>query len=101
MKSETHKVKLNCGSMFITISKDSEGNPFEVFIQLGKAVGCIGSHCNKDGRLISLLLRSGVPVSEIVKQLRRTMPCPEAKKVDGVVYLSCAEAIAKVLEEVK
>jgi ribonucleoside-diphosphate reductase alpha chain len=57
LKGTTHRVKTPVGTAFVVVNSDEQGNPFEVFINVGKA----GSHVMADaeamGRLISLSLR--------------------------------------------
>src|SRR3989441_2704377 len=56
--------------MYVTITEDDRGQPFEVFISLGKAGGALMADVEAVGRLISLGLRSGIPMREIYRQLR-------------------------------
>ena len=56
--------------MFVNITEDDRGQPFEVFVTLGKAGGSAMADAEAMGRLISLALRSGIPMMEIHKQLR-------------------------------
>lgn len=58
------------GTMYVHISEDERGQPFEVFISLGKAGGSATADAEAMGRLISLALRSGIPLMEIHRQLR-------------------------------
>src|SRR5438270_2906995 len=58
------------GTMFVNLTEDDKGQPFEVFINLGKAGGSAMADAEAMGRLISLALRSGIPLMEIHKQLR-------------------------------
>ena len=58
------------GTMYVHISEDERGQPFEVFISLGKAGGSAMADAEAMGRLISLALRSGIPLMEIHQQLR-------------------------------
>ena len=50
------------GTMFVNITEDDRGQPFEVFINLGKAGGAAMADVEAMGRLISLALRSGIPI---------------------------------------
>jgi ribonucleoside-diphosphate reductase alpha chain len=56
--------------MFVNITEDDLGQPFEVFLTLGKAGGSAMADAEAMGRLISLALRSGIPLQEVHKQLR-------------------------------
>src|SRR5437867_11526798 len=56
--------------MYVTITEDDRGQPFEVFISLGKAGAPLMADVEAIGRLISLALRSGVPLPEIYRPLR-------------------------------
>ncbi|MGH7548893.1 MAG: vitamin B12-dependent ribonucleotide reductase, partial [Gemmatimonadales bacterium] len=58
------------GTMYVTITEDDKGQPFEVFISLGKAGGALMADVEAIGRLISLALRSGIPMRGIYRQLR-------------------------------
>jgi ribonucleoside-diphosphate reductase alpha chain len=87
----------NCGSMFITVNHDETG-PCECFINLGRSGGCISSHSEALGRLISLALRSGVDPSEIVDQLKG-IRCSKVRWTEGKAVHSCADAVAYALEK--
>ncbi len=54
----------------MTITEDDKGQPFEVFMSLGKAGGALMADVEAVGRLISLALRSGIPLRAIHRQLR-------------------------------
>ncbi len=49
--------------MFVNITEDEKGQPFEVFLNLGKAGGSAMADAEAMGRLISLALRSGIPLT--------------------------------------
>jgi len=93
--------KSACGKMFITINRDEKGNIVESFVNVGKS-GICKSNIDGINRLVSLSLRSGVKVEEIIDQLRGII-CPactkvkaKGEKIDGT---SCADIIGRVLEE--
>src|SRR5690349_19820572 len=56
--------------MFTNITEDDKAQPFEVFITLCKAGGGAVADAEAMGRMISLALRSGIPLPEIHPQLR-------------------------------
>jgi ribonucleoside-diphosphate reductase alpha chain len=70
LRGTTYRVETPLGTMFVNITEDDKGQPFEVFITLGKAGGSAMADAEAVGRLISLALRSGIPLAEIHKQLR-------------------------------
>ena len=70
LKGSTRRVESPLGTMYVTITEDDKGQPFEIFMSLGKAGGALMADVEAIGRLISLALRSGVPLPEIYRQLR-------------------------------
>src|SRR6266702_2080435 len=70
LKGSTRRVESPLGTMYVTITEDDRGQPFEVFMSLGKAGGALMADVEAIGRLISLALRSGVPLQEVYRQLR-------------------------------
>src|SRR5438874_211168 len=70
LKGSTRRVESPLGTMYVTITEDEKGQPFEVFMSLGKAGGALMADVEAVGRLISLALRSGVPLPAIYRQLR-------------------------------
>jgi len=72
----TYKIITPLGSAFITVNQDPDGNPFEVFITIGKAGSEVAAMAEALGRMISTTLRFGnhkPPIErarEIVEQLR-------------------------------
>jgi len=90
-------MKTGCGDLYVTINEDKEGNPFEVFAQLGKSGGCAASQTEAIGRLVSLSLRSGILWKLIVKQLKG-ISCDRSWGLGKNKVLSCADAVAKAIE---
>jgi ribonucleoside-diphosphate reductase alpha chain len=70
LRGTTRRVETPLGTMYVTITEDDRAQPFEVFMTLGKAGGALGADVEAIGRLISLSLRSGIPITEIYRQLR-------------------------------
>jgi len=91
------RVSTGCGSLYITVAYDEKGI-FEVFATLGKSGACAAAQLEAICRLITLALRSGVDVAMVVKQLRG-IRCPSISWEGGKSILSCADAIASVLEK--
>lgn len=93
----TRLMKTGCGNLYITINKDENKKPFEVFTNIGKAGGCAASQAEAIGRLISLALRSGIEPQEIVKQLKG-ISCHSPVWTNNGKITSCSDAIAKAIE---
>jgi len=93
----TERVTTGCGYIYVTVNSDNQGI-CEVFSTLGKAGGCASAQLEATCRLISLTLRSGVDVASVVRQLRG-IRCPSIAWEEGKSILSCADAIASVLEK--
>jgi ribonucleoside-diphosphate reductase alpha chain len=70
LRSTSMRKETPLGTMFVHISEDDRGQPFDVFLNLGKAGGSAMADAEAMGRLISLALRSGIPLMEIHRQLR-------------------------------
>lgn len=96
-RGSTEKVTTGCGTIYVTVNYDDQGI-CEVFTTLGKAGGCAMAQLEGTSRLISLALRSGIDIESVVKQLRG-IRCPSISWEDGKSVLSCADAIASVLEK--
>ncbi|HTY82188.1 MAG TPA: vitamin B12-dependent ribonucleotide reductase [Dehalococcoidales bacterium] len=96
-KGTITKVNTGCGTLYVTVAYDDQGI-FEVFSNLGKSGGCASAQLEAICRLISLSLRSGVGVDQVVKQLRG-IRCPSISWEGGKSILSCSDAIASVLEK--
>ncbi|MBI4543072.1 MAG: vitamin B12-dependent ribonucleotide reductase [Gemmatimonadetes bacterium] len=70
LRGVTRRIETPLGTAYVTITEDERAQPFEVFISLGKAGAPLMSDVEAIGRLISLALRSGIPMAEIHRQLR-------------------------------
>jgi ribonucleoside-diphosphate reductase alpha chain len=93
----TERVNTGCGYIYVTVNFDSRGIS-EVFSTLGKAGGCAAAQLEAISRLTSVALRSGIDIDSIVKHLRG-IRCPSVAWEQGHAILSCADAIASVLEK--
>jgi ribonucleoside-diphosphate reductase alpha chain len=90
----TDRVRTGHGNMYITINFQ-DGQPFEVFSNLGKAGGCDSAQLEAISRLISLALRSGIAPEQVVQQLKGITCCPAWD--DGTLVRSAPDAVALVL----
>jgi ribonucleoside-diphosphate reductase alpha chain len=70
LRGTTRRVETPLGTLYVTITEDDRGQAFEMFMSLGKAGGALMADVEAVGRLISLALRSGIPLGEIHRQLR-------------------------------
>jgi ribonucleoside-diphosphate reductase alpha chain len=70
LRGNTRRIETPLGTLYVTITEDDKGQPFEVFMSLGKAGGALMADVEAMGRLVSLALRSGIPMREIYRQLR-------------------------------
>jgi len=92
----TRKVLTGCGTLFVTInSKDNK--PFEVFLSLGKSGGCAACGCEAIGRLVSLSLRGGLGIENVIKHLVG-LSCSAPAGFGPNRVLSCADGVAKTLQ---
>jgi len=92
----TRRVKTGVGNLYVTINEDEYGL-CEVFTNIGKAGSQAQEESEAIGRLISLALRSGIDVRDIIKQLKG-IGGPSPVWENGEVILSTPDAIAKALE---
>jgi ribonucleoside-diphosphate reductase alpha chain len=70
LRGTTRRVESPLGTLYVTITEDDKGQPFEVFMSLGKAGGALMADVEAMGRMLSLALRSGIPMAELHRQLR-------------------------------
>lgn len=96
----TNKFKTACGNLYITINRDMDGNIVETFVNVSKN-GICKSNIDGISRMISLALRSGTTVDEVVDQLKG-INCPactralsKGEKLDGI---SCPDIIARTIQ---
>ena len=92
----TQKVRTGLGDLYLTVN-EIDGKPFEVFTTIGRSGRSITAKAEAIGRLVSLALRSGVHVSEIVKQLKGIGGEHPVFQKKGML-LSIPDAVSWVLE---
>jgi len=97
LRGRTLKMNSPLGDLYVTINEDDGGRPFEVFCTLGKAGGAATADAEAVGRLISLALRSGIPVSAVKDQLRG-VSSDRAVGVGPSKVLSLPDAIGQAIE---
>ena len=91
----TDRVRTGHGNMYVTITFDESGKPFEVFTTLGKAGGCDSANLEAVSRLVSLSLRSGIDPDQIVAHLQGITCCPAWD--GGTLIRSAPDAMAHTL----
>src|SRR6266540_2077241 len=97
LRGMTTRMETPLGTMFVNITEDDRGQPFEVFINLGKAGGAAMADVEAIGRLISLALRSGISIQAIHRQLRG-IASDRAIGLGPTKVLSVPDAIGIALE---
>lgn len=104
LQGNTYRIQTPVGHAFVVVNSDDFGNPFEVFINVGKA----GSHVMADaealGRLISLSLRvpSKFPpraVAEAIAEQLAGIGGAESVGFGNNKVRSLADGVAKVLKD--
>lgn len=97
LRGRTMKMSSPLGDLYVTINEDINGHAFEVFCTLGKAGGAATADAEAIGRLISLALRSGIPIPAVRDQLRGISSDRAVGLGPGKV-LSLPDAIGQALE---
>jgi ribonucleoside-diphosphate reductase alpha chain len=98
LRGTTIRKETPLGVAFISINEDEKGQPFEVFVTLGKAGGSAMADAEAMGRLISLSLRSGIGIQSVIKQLRG-ISSDRAVGLGPNKVLSVPDAIGIALDE--
>ncbi len=93
----TNKIKTGLGNLYVTINTHN-GKPFEVFAQIGKSGYDTMADTEAICRLVSLGLRSGIDVEDIIEQLRGIGGDAPVFGASGLIR-SVPDAIAKVLHK--
>lgn len=102
----THRLDSGCGKIYLTVNYHPvSGDILETFITTGSDGGCL-IYTEATSRLISLAIRGGISVDQIVEQLNSTHACPAYQLARGrgrrlSPGKSCASAIARKLTEIK
>lgn len=94
VEGKNHKIVTAHGNMYVGI-QHWDGKIYEVFTNVGKDGGCVSAYMSGITRTITLALRHGVPLAEIVEQLK-DISC-HAIWDDGVLIASPVDGIACAL----
>ena len=102
LPSTTTKLQTEFGNLYVTVSVDEDGEPFEVFGFLGKGGSFQHGVTELACRLISLHLRGGTPMEEVIDQMQgiQEMAPFFNKMPDGrsVAVLGLGDGIAHILK---
>jgi ribonucleoside-diphosphate reductase alpha chain len=100
----TYRMETPIGTAFITVNDTGGGDPFEVFVQVGKAGSDTMAVAEALGRLVSLVLRLPSPLSaqrrleEVINQLSR-IGGGQPTGFGAAKILSLPDALARTLAE--
>jgi ribonucleoside-diphosphate reductase alpha chain len=100
----TYRMETPIGTAFVTVNDTPGGEPFEVFVQVGKAGSDTMAVAEALGRLVSLVLRLPSPLSagrrleEVISQLSR-IGGGQPTGFGSAKVLSLPDALARVLGE--
>jgi ribonucleoside-diphosphate reductase alpha chain len=100
----TYRMETPIGTAFITVNDTPSGDPFEVFVQVGKAGSDTMAVAEALGRLVSLVLRLPSPLSaqrrleEVINQLSR-IGGGQPTGFGAARILSLPDALARTLAE--
>ena len=97
MHGKTYKIKTGYGNLYVTINDDETGVPFEIFATIGKSGGFFQEQSEAICRMISLSLRSGVKVEQVIEQLKGIRGPMPVLTENGTV-LSLPDAIGQLIE---
>jgi ribonucleoside-diphosphate reductase alpha chain len=93
----TTKIRTGMGHLYVTVT-EYDGRPFEVFATIGKSGKSTMAKTEAIGRLISLALRSGVTVDNIIEQVKGIRG-EHTVFHNGELVLSIPDAIGQILEQ--
>ncbi len=104
LAGKTYRMETPIGTAFVTVNDTEAGEPFEVFVQVGKAGSDTMAVAEALGRLVSLALRLPSPLSarrrvqEVISQLSR-IGGGQPTGFGPARVLSLPDALARVLGE--
>src|SRR3989338_9645787 len=102
VNGSTYKIDTPVGTAFITVNADQSGDPFELFINIGKAGSDVGAMAEGLGRMITLVLRMNATLNgkekleRVIEQLESIGGAKTLVFGDSKIR-SLPDAVAKVL----
>jgi ribonucleoside-diphosphate reductase alpha chain len=94
----TYKIQTSFGKLYMTINRDGD-IPIEVFFSMADISNDMSSLLSALGRTLSVSLKHGTPLKDIIKTLRK-IKVGTVVYYNGKMFKSVPQLIAGVLEEV-
>ena len=88
----TYQMDTHCGKIYITITTNTQGHPFEIFVRFGKAGHCGAAIFDGMTKIVSYALRSGMDPGDAVKAFSGIV-CNHGRQ-------TCLNAVAEALGDV-
>lgn len=89
----TVSVHTGCGTMFVTINGNKD-SPDQILVHMGKAGVCGNAVMDALGRMITVALKAGAKLKDIIHELKGTT-CSQQNDES----FSCPDAVARALEK--
>jgi len=103
LSGKTVKLRTGCGSLYLTLNHDDEGNLFEIKMVLGKAGSCINSMLYKMAILWSYILQLGATKEDVIKLIKKHflgISCDASQKLEDGRMSSCSDMVGRAILEV-
>ena len=100
---QKHKLHTGCGTLYLFVGVDEDGNVHDVYTNASGDGGC-PVNTVAVSRSISMQLRAGVPIEKIAEQMDKAGVCPSYQRARGAKKpissgKSCPSSIGRVLLE--
>ena len=103
LRSTTTRLNTELGNLYVTVALDEDCRPYEVFARIGKGGSFQSGVAELACRLVSLHLRRGTPLEDVVRQCRGICEMQpfynQLPGGDSVPVLGIGDGIAHVLTE--
>ena len=93
LHGETHRIRAQTGNLYVIVNSH-ENKVFEVILSTQKSGFDGNATAESLGRMISLNLRSGVSLQDIIDQLKNI----QDSEIPGEDELSITESVVEILE---
>jgi ribonucleoside-diphosphate reductase alpha chain len=98
LTGRTIQIEAGCGPLYVTLNYDDQGQPFEIFIKLGKSGSCQQSYLEALGVALSVGLRYGADPEKFIEKFNgMRCPNPKLRTATSPAVLSCSDAISSAL----